>query len=285
MPNELAFRTKLWIKAKIGSVFSSYTGPRLRALCVETDTGSYLVPASDLSMARSLSMAGEYNKPLLSAIQGLIEADSRVLFVGTHVGTLLIPTARKCRRVVGIEANPNTFDLLQKNLLLNKIVNVDAINAAAFDAPGELEFLAARDNTGGSKVFQSGTNAPEFFYDNPTKIKVKGARVDDLLSEGAFDLIVMDIEGSEYKALKGMPRILKETARLIMEVHPLSVEKAAGLTPAQFFTSLPEAFIRATPLNVEGFERSYERGKFLEMYRLIQRDHPKSGVDVLFEKT
>lgn len=282
MPSTL-FQLKLSLKSRISRLFMAYVGSNTQALYVTTEKGSFLVPATDLSLARSLSLSGAYNKPLLDSIRALIQPQSRVLFVGTHVGTLLIPTAKICAHVTGVEANPFTFKLLEKNLVLNGVSNTTLFNMAAFDKESELEFLANKDNTGGSKVLQPHTNSPEFFYDNPLKIKVKANRLDSVLASEAFDLIVMDIEGSEYKALLGMPNTLALTRQLIIEIHPLGIEKSAGITPQEFFSAIPDKFSKATPLGVTGFKSFYKRDEFPSLYQAIKENHYHAGIDVLFD--
>ncbi|MCG3203450.1 MAG: hypothetical protein KCHDKBKB_00115 [Elusimicrobia bacterium] len=277
--------TPLKLKAKsiLSRLFLRYVGKGTQAILVSTEQGAFLVPASDLSMARALSLSGAYNKPLLESIQSQLNPSSRVLFVGTHVGTLLIPTSKKCAYVTGIEANPATFNLLEKNRLLHSVTNATLLHMAAFDKEGELEFLANRDNTGGSKVLQPTTNAPEFFYDNPRKIKVPAKRLDDVLPDQKFDLIVMDIEGSEYKALLGMPHLLEFSSKLILEIHPLGIEKSAGITPETLFSAIPRKFQTAIPLNTPHLEPRYTREQFTFLYNEIRSRYYSSGIDVLFE--
>ena len=62
-----------------------------------------------------------------------------------------------------------------------------------------------RLNSGGSK------RAPlkadfRYTFDNPDRITVKAHALDHFLAQDRFDFIFMDIEGSEYFALAGMPR-------------------------------------------------------------------------------
>jgi len=279
----LLFLIKKWLKSAIRWMFLSYLGPRTSAILVDLDGLKLLVPATDLSLARSLSKSGGYNKPLVEFLVQQVSAPSAVLFIGTHIGSVLIPVAKRCRAVVGIEANPETFKLLEANLKLNNITNAKILNRAAFDQKGDLSFLATRDNTGGSKITPGGPQDILFRLDPAKKITVAGDRVDDLLENGDFDLVVMDIEGSETKALKGMPRILGFAKKLVLEIHPLSIEKIARIPASEFFEALPPLFFRAHPINTPALKSSYERSEFLAMYAEIAKNYWMSGVDVMFE--
>jgi hypothetical protein len=65
---------------------------------------------------------------------------------------------------------------------------------------------------------------------------------------GTFATIVMDIEGSEYFALKGMPRLLAGAQRLFVEFLPHHLRNVAGIDSDAFcdlvLPHLPVAQIR-----------------------------------------
>jgi FkbM family methyltransferase len=164
-----------------------------------------------------------------------------LLIVGTHVGALLIPLARLAREVVGIEANPETFELLKMNLALNGISNARVLSLAASDKRGDLEFLLSRTNSGGSKI-RPAVERQEFVYDDPKIATVNAARLDDVLCGQSFDLVLMDIEGSEYFALLGMQNILAEARNLVIELLPNHIENVAGISAEQFLKAIPESF-------------------------------------------
>ncbi len=67
---------------------------------------------------------------------GKINPTSTVLVVGTHVGALVVPLARKAKHLIGIEANPETYRLLCMNLMLNGLHNVKMQNFAAGEKQG-----------------------------------------------------------------------------------------------------------------------------------------------------
>lgn len=273
---------KLWLKAKISAFFHGYLGDGCKAFLVETQNGRLLLPSSDLSLTRSLSKSGVYNKPLLETLLALAKNDSRVLFVGTHVGSLLIPMAKRCQTVTGIEANPNTYKLLEMNLGLNNVKNATLFNLAAWDADTTLEFLASKDNTGGSKVQPLTKGRFEFEYDAPTLIKVPAKKLDDVLAGQNFDLVVMDIEGSEWRALKGMPRIMNNVSTLVLEILPNHLQNVANVSAADFFSALPAHFSMARPIHVPELKTTYPKSEFLTMYQDVVKHHFMDGVDVIF---
>ena len=153
----------------------------------------------------------------------VINGHSRVLVVGTHMGSLAIAASKHCSQLTAIEANPKTFRLLELNLLINGCNNVHAINIAASDKFEHVEFVMSRANSGGSKRVPL-LRDYAYFYDSPEIIKVPAGPLDDVLAGQTFDVILMDVEGSEYFALRGMQTLLASAQVLFVEFVPIILE-------------------------------------------------------------
>lgn len=201
------------------------------------------------------------------------------MIVGAHIGTLAIPISKLCKELVAIEANPNTFDLLTMNIALNAAANCRAINIAASDKDENIDFLLNRANSGGSK------RAPKlkqfmYYYDNPKMVSIKAVSLDEHLEDKKFDLIVMDIEGSEYFALEGMQQILSNAKVLIVEFLPHHLKNVSGVTVAQFLSVINPHFVQLTiPSKQQVFPRSQFETCLSEMY------HKGLGDEgIIFEK-
>ena len=61
----------------------------------------------------------------------------------------------------------------------------------------------------------------------------------EYLSGESFDLVLIDIEGSEYFAMKGMTNILSSTKTLIVEFLPHHITNVAGVTFDDFISNIP----------------------------------------------
>ncbi|WP_394646648.1 FkbM family methyltransferase [uncultured Sphingomonas sp.] len=197
-----------------------------------TPNGVFSIAASDIALANVLRRNLAWSDHEVEAINAVTDPASRVLFVGAHVGTLVVPVARHVAHVTAIEANPDTYRFLAANLALNSIVNVTLHGYAAGEADGEIEFMLSRLNSGGAKrrpIIADG----RYTYDNPSIVRVPMQRLDNAL-EGTFDTIVMDIEGSEVFALRGMPRLLAGAQRLFVEFLPHHLRNVAGVDSDAF---------------------------------------------------
>ena len=200
-------------------------------LLVKTTQGLFVVDPEDNYVSRALLQAGVYNPSEYDLAKSFVTKKSDVLVVGSHIGTHAIALSRNCRHLVAIEANPHTFEFLKANILLNERTNIETHNIAAGEKTREIEFLMNRDNSGGSKRGPLKDAKAAYIYDKPKTIKIDAMPLDKLLGAKTFDLVLMDIEGSEYFALKGMQKILATTKALSIEFLPHLLRHASGITP------------------------------------------------------
>ncbi|MBM4389416.1 MAG: FkbM family methyltransferase, partial [Deltaproteobacteria bacterium] len=160
-------------------------------------------------------LASYYEDRLLDILRdyagGQIRAGKRILFldIGAHLGKNCIALKNMfpdCEGFdcVAVEASPQTFSLLQKNISLNNLgKKIKSVNRAVYSSTGEkLQFRFDSRNPGGSSIDAAETSPdPEF---------IESVTMDDMLDSlslspadyGAI-IIKMDIEGAEEEALKG----------------------------------------------------------------------------------
>jgi len=200
---------------------------------VDTKNGIFAIDPDDQVIGKSLQNKGEWGIRELERIFPLVHGNSNVLVVGAHIGTLAIPLSKKVKKLVAIEANPKTFELLNINVGLNSLENCHTHCIAANDKAEKLKFLVNTVNSGGSKR-KPIIMDEMYIYDNPDEIIVDAAPLDDYLADQIFDLIVMDIEGSEYHALKGMNRLLENAHTLVIEFVPHHLRNVSGVTLEEF---------------------------------------------------
>jgi hypothetical protein len=100
----------------------------------------------------------------------------------------------------------------------------------------------SRSNTGGSKRVPI-VHQPDYFHDNPKVVNVESAPLDDLLPNETFDVVLMDIEGSEHFALQGMQRILASAGVLQVEFLPHHLTYVAAVSVADFMASISPHFL------------------------------------------
>ncbi len=141
--------------------------------------------------------------------------------LGGHFGMVAISLAKKVPqgKVIVYEADPNNFKILQNNILLNGVNNILAFNKGVYDHADHLEFYSGGGYT---SSFQK-TDYVEQKLNSFEKINVDVVPLDDERKNWSIerlDLIKIDIEGSEVKAVKGARNLLKNFfPDLMIETH------------------------------------------------------------------
>jgi FkbM family methyltransferase len=192
---------------------SKSLGEHAIGIVAETKNGRLCVHAGDFNVSRSLLENGEYDWPQISWLKQLLDANSRVIFAGAHIGAVLIPLARisGTRSIVAYEPSPRNFRLLNMNLALNKIEGVVTINTALGSQAGQIQFTENSINTGNSRVAPANG---EITVTLDTLDRTIPAKWDSI------DLIVMDTEGSEVAVMRGAQMSLAKTKNLYVEFSP-----------------------------------------------------------------
>jgi len=203
------------------------------------------------------------------------------LVVGAHLGTLALPLSQHCEELVAIEPNPRAFELLELNAAMNGCSNVTLVNAAANDKEETIPFFVQYQNSGGSSRKPVATDGV-WHEQKHDEIEVQGVRLDDVFPERTFDLITMDCEGSENKAMLGMPRLLDAAHAVIVEMQPQNVTGIAGITAEQFVAPLREAGFRKLYIPTTGQWVTADNFQFAVQW-MLDRQHVDDGL--IFRRT
>ncbi|GAA5504908.1 FkbM family methyltransferase [Novipirellula caenicola] len=276
--SKLTHRAKLWLKSRLSRLSGRIIGKHVRALIIQSGKYKFAVDPQDIGVGRHLRLRGVYGADELERMSKYYDETSTVVIVGTHVGTIAIPIADQCKRLIAFEANPETFELLSMNMAINQCTTMTAHNLAVSNRECELKFLINQANSGGSKIVPENKTF-NYYYDSPKEVTVKGVAGDTLIDAESIDLMVMDIEGSEYFALQGMPRALSVTKTLIVEFVPHHLRDVSGVSVADFLEVIGD-FSRLT---VPSKGITVERDQFLPtLQKMFDADEDDDGI--IFEK-
>ena len=254
-------------RLRVGAL--SLLGPKAKYVYVQSGDMGYLVDPADNHVSRQLLKTGFYNSEELGRYANLIKKRDRVLVVGGHIGSIALPFAKLCRHVSIIEANPETFEVLNLNLRLNQLENVSLFQFAAGSANGHVDFVMSSENSGGSKIFPR-DRAQHYLYDNPELTTVDLRRIDDMFSE-KFDVVLMDIEGSEYAAIAGAKETLRFARVFICEYFPNHLRDIAGANAEEFAALVEDLgfdLVEFPKLRWSGCGKADLVQRFLEVDRL-----------------
>jgi FkbM family methyltransferase len=146
----------------------------------------------------------------------MLAPDDLVFDVGSHHGLHALFMARHAARVVAIEPNPHNVRILRKNVELNGAKNVAIREAAVGESHGKISLL---EDSGVGGVSSQKT-------EDSATVAVDLVTLDDLAREYGFpQLLKIDVEGFEDRALKGASTILARRPKIAIEVHVDWVER------------------------------------------------------------
>lgn len=167
---------------------------------------------------RSAFVLGEYEAGERKLIREFLLADDRVIELGGCIGVLsCLVNSRLIWRThhLVVEANPELIPLLRRHRELNRACF--QIEECAVSTDPEVTFAVHRLMTPSGILAQSDTR----------QIRVRGRSLAELHdSHGPFNVLLMDVEGSELEILRSSSDLLLEYRLVIIELHkePLGVE-------------------------------------------------------------
>lgn len=211
---------------------------------VRTRHGFVMELALSEFVDRTIYCTGEWEPWETKIIVDTLKPGGHFVDVGANIGYFTLLAASivgKQGKIFSFECNPDTVEVLKRNIALNGFATIMLTEAAVGEAPGTAS-IASREigNRGGDFVrfsedgtnrFDGGDDAAA--ADNQRHIQVPVLRVDTVLDDIQIDMIKVDIEGAEAKALRGMtglfsaPRSLPD---IIFEITPDYI-RAAGDDP------------------------------------------------------
>jgi len=241
-------RIKYFLKNRKSRKRSKIFGPYAKGIIFETENGLISLPIGDTGIGKDLGFKGQWDIKEINEIIDICDDTDVIYVIGTHVGTLVIPLAKKVKHIIGYEANENTYTYMQMNLRLNQVNNTTLYNYAVGDEKKKVIFYQNKVNTGGSKI-KPFKDSVLYDYDNPNKVTVQMIVLDDHVTEQQLpkpDGYIMDIEGAEYFALKGMQKSLRTVKFLYVEYVPHHLENVSNVTNEDFLDLITPHFNKAT---------------------------------------
>ena len=152
-----------------------------------------------------------------------------VVDIGAHIGRYTIINSKRVGengKVIAIEAHPDNFEILNRNIKLNKLTNVIPLNYAVYSKQTKLKLYLPVEEPGFTiynTIMVNRTASEEKFTE------VNANTLDNILlqqngiSHADINWIKIDVEGAELEVLKGASSILSKSKdiSLLIEIHNL----------------------------------------------------------------
>jgi FkbM family methyltransferase len=184
-----------------------------------------------------------------------------VIDVGAHIGKYTILASKmvgSAGKVIAIEAHPANYDILNKNIVLNKLSNVVTLNYAVHSKEDIVKlYEAAPAHEEGFTIYNTIMSDRET-VNNQKYIEVKANTLDSLMLANGINQvnwIKVDVEGAEFEVLKGSTSVLSSSKdiSILLEVHNVGDKKKTFYEPIM-------TLLRSNNFRIF-FERIHESGE------------------------
>jgi FkbM family methyltransferase len=143
-----------------------------------------------------------------------------VIDIGAHIGRYTITSSKqvgKNGKVVAIEADPENFQLLKRNIALNKLTNVMPLNYAVFSERTKIKLYEQSASAKYNSIMLNRAAKTKNY------VEVNADTLDNILKLNGVNRvnwIKIDVEGAEFEVLKGSTKTLSgENMSLLIEIH------------------------------------------------------------------
>jgi FkbM family methyltransferase len=145
-----------------------------------------------------------------------------VIDIGAHIGLYTITSSKQVGntgKVVAIEADPDNFWLLKRNIALNNLTNVLPLNYAVFSTRTRMKLYEQSASAKYNSLMLARARTENY-------VEVNADTLDSILEQNGItqvNWIKIDVEGAEFEVLKGSTKMLSgETVSLLVEIHNIN---------------------------------------------------------------
>jgi FkbM family methyltransferase len=171
-------------------------------------------------------------------LEELVNEDGIVLDVGANSGLLTLPFAKKHvpkGMVYSFEPDMENYKQLERNIELNHLSNVVPLRIALQDDPSinETEFYIRRAIDGDKLTNRGISSLEKIALHKIDHITVECSTVDKIVTQKQLpivDFIKIDVEGSEYKVLKGSIDTIKKYHPIIHYEYSDTLDKLTNFS-------------------------------------------------------
>lgn len=177
-----------------------------------------LNPSLSKGIESSLFYSGRYEAGVTNIIDKYITTGNNFLEIGANVAPHSMFVSKKIGikgKILAFEPDKYVKEVIDRNIVLNNIVNIESINVGLGDRKSEMKLYSKPEiNSGASSLIKEPKNK---------SVKVKIEVLDDFLKPynlNSVEMAVIDVEGWELNVLKGAKKtITKFKPLLCVEIN------------------------------------------------------------------
>lgn len=184
-------------------VVAEFLDPNIRMICPPGD--HRIAPVEALNF-------GAFEPAEIALVRRLVDQlggnKVHIFDIGANAGfySLALSKYFPGLRGVAFEPVPSTYSYLKRNLELNEVGEINALNLGLSDTEGDLAFAVEPEHSGASFI------ASEANGGNAHLVTCRVTTVDNYIAQGGKvpDFIKCDVEGAEFLVFKGACNLLKD---------------------------------------------------------------------------
>ncbi len=244
--------------------------------------------ASDVHIGAHVIAGGTHDANVDAALRAHLKPGATLLDIGANIGvftTLGASLVGPSGRVVAVEPIARNVELIERACRGNGFDQVRVIRAAASDREGTVEL---RTDASTSNAATPAAAGERLRAESGATVRVPALVLDEALADlDRLDVVKIDVEGMEPRALRGLARTLDRFHPvLITEFHPWAIERATGESPLDFLEWLWEWYERISVLHRDGSTEDFtDAGAVMLAWRRVNEVAGMDGrvhLDLLF---
>lgn len=201
------------------------------------DVRMYVIP--DDFVGRSLVRDRTYEPHVSAALRSHLSPGRVLVDVGAHAGYHSLMAARlvgPSGRVLSFEPSPVSCSLLLRNVRVNGFLNVEVHPFAVAEARGVVRIEGRGSH---ARIVDPDESSGTL----PSGAMAMAVTLDEALRDvPRVDVIKMDIEGAEFRALQGAREtIARHRAVIFSELSPAGLQNVSGVSAKEYLQALIDA--------------------------------------------
>ena len=174
----------------------------------------------------------DFERSAIACLRRFLRPGMVCMDIGANAGLFAVFMATRVGaggKVYAFEPTAATFQRLQTNITLNTLHNVVAENVAVTEQAGTVEFHVGPPDlcvyNSIAAVVHPSAKGGQF-----SRVTVPSISIDDYCVAhgiGLVDVVKIDVEGAEWRVLKGMRRVLEANRQIVLLIEFYQVTSAA----------------------------------------------------------
>ena len=214
------------------------SGPRF--LCVNLKPFRMYVDTRDRIVCAAITATREYEPQVAEVIRNVLRPGATFLDLGANVGYFTLFAAALVGpqgRVIAFEPRADNVALITLSLRENEFSNVELHPLAVAESNQEFKVYPEADNSLSQVVESTRQMAPAQRFQ-----VVRAVQLDSFLDDlPRLDVIKMDIDGNEVRALQGMRQLIRRhRPAIVFEFAPEALQQVGRIEPAALLEGIFE---------------------------------------------